>query len=157
MRINSSNGLGWWATVLLYLVLSLNVIAKDKDPNMIVQGTVFLIDKDSSTIMVDTRTGVRRVVLYSPDTKFRYGRSDKGQESTIGEVQKTQYISCTWQVRRWSAPGSQGVRTPVAEIDGRARLAPQRLSSRSYGLRLDPAEFSTVLWKTLCKISLNLR
>ncbi len=61
MRIDSSNALGWWAMVLLYLVLSLNVIAKDKDPNIIVQGTVFLIDKDSSIIMVDTRAGVRRL------------------------------------------------------------------------------------------------
>ena len=94
MRINSFNALGWWAAVLFYLVLGLNVIAKDKDPNMIVQGKVFLIDKDSSIIMVDTITGVRRLVVYSPDTKFRYGRSDKGQESAIGQVQNTQYISC---------------------------------------------------------------
>ncbi len=95
MRINSSNALGCWAMVFLYLVLSLNVIAKDKDPNIIVQGTVFLIDKDSSIIMVDTRTGVRRLVVYSLDTKFRYGRSDKGQESAINQVQETQFISCS--------------------------------------------------------------
>ncbi len=98
MRINSSNALGWWAMVqamvLLYLVLSLNVIAKDKAPNIIVQGTVFLIDKDSSIIMVDTRTGARRLVVYSLDTKFRYGRSDKGKESAISQVQETQFISC---------------------------------------------------------------
>jgi hypothetical protein len=95
MRASSSNALGWWTTVLLSLVLSPNVIAKDKDPNMIVQGTVFLIDKDSSIIMVDTKTGVRRLVVYSPDTKFRYGRSDKGQESSILQVQEFQFISCS--------------------------------------------------------------
>ena len=95
MRINSSNAFGWWAMVLLYLVLTLNMIAKDKDSNIIVQGTVFLIDKDSSIIMVDTRTGVRRLVVYSLDTKFRYGRSDKGQESAINQVQETQFISCS--------------------------------------------------------------
>ena len=61
---------------------------------MIVQGKVFLIDKNSSIIMVDTRIGARRLVVYSPDTKFRYGRRDKGQESTIDQVQETQYISC---------------------------------------------------------------
>jgi hypothetical protein len=94
MPINPSGPIGWCATVLVYLVLNLNVTAKDKGPNMIIQGTVFLIDKDSSTIMVDTRTGARRVVVYSPDTKFRYGRSDKGQESGIGQVEKSQYISC---------------------------------------------------------------
>ena len=72
MRINSFYAPGWWATVLLYLVLSFNVIAKDKDPNMIVQGKVFLIDKDSSIIMVDTITGVRRLVV--PDLCAPAGR-----------------------------------------------------------------------------------
>ncbi len=96
MRINSSDALGWWTTVLLYFVLSLNVNAndKDKDANMLVQGTVFLIDKDSSIIMVDTKAGVRRLVVYGPDTKFRYGRGDKGQESSVLQVQEFQYISC---------------------------------------------------------------
>ena len=95
MRINSFDALSWWATVLLYLVLNLNVLAKDKYPNMIVQGKVFLIDKDSSIIMVDTITGARRVVVYSPGTKFWYGRSDKGKESSIVQVQEFQYISCS--------------------------------------------------------------
>jgi hypothetical protein len=94
MRINPSGPLSRCATILLYLVLSFNMTARGKDPNTIIQGAVFLIDKDSSTIMVDTRTGARRVVVYSPETKFKYGRSDKAQESTIGEVQRTQYISC---------------------------------------------------------------
>jgi len=78
-------------------MLSLNMTAKDKDPNTIVQGAVFLIDKNSSTIMVDMRTGDRRVVVFGPDTKFRLGRGDKGQDSTIEEVQNTQYISCRGQ------------------------------------------------------------
>ena len=95
MRISSSNALGWWATVLLYLVLSLNVNAKDKGSNGIVQGKVFLIDKGSSIIMVDTITGARRVVLYSLDTKFSYGRNNKGKESSILQVQEFQYISCS--------------------------------------------------------------
>ena len=95
MRVYSFSALGWWATVLLYLVLNLNVIAKEKVPNMIVQGKVFLIDKDSSIIMVDTITGARRVVVYSPDTKFSYGRTNKGKESAIDQVQEAQYISCT--------------------------------------------------------------
>ena len=61
---------------------------------MIVHGKVFLIDKDSSIIMVDTITGARRVVVYSPNTKFSYGRTNRGKESTIDQVQETQYISC---------------------------------------------------------------
>jgi len=78
-------------------MLSFIVTAKDKGPNTIVQGAVFLIDKDTSTIMVDMKNGDRRVVVYSPDTKFTFGRGDKGQESAIGEVQKDQYISCRGQ------------------------------------------------------------
>jgi hypothetical protein len=94
MRINSFNAPGWWAAALLPLVVSLNVNAKEKAPSRIVQGTVYLIDKDSSTIMVDTKTGLRRLVVYSSETKFRYGRNDKGQESSIGQVKESQYISC---------------------------------------------------------------
>jgi len=52
------------------------MVAKDKAPNTIkLQGKIFMVDKDSSTIMVDTKSGVRRLVVYSPDTKFKYGRS----------------------------------------------------------------------------------
>ena len=94
MRINPSGCLGRCANVLVCLGLSLNVAAKDKDPSTIIQGTVFLIDRTGSTIMVDTRGGLRRLVVYSPDTKFRFGRNNKGQESSLEEVQKTRYISC---------------------------------------------------------------
>ena len=94
MRVNSSSPVGWCLTALLFLVLVVNVMAKDKDPTMIVQGTVFLIDKDTSIIMVDTTSGTRRVVVYNPDTKFRYGRRNKTKESAISQVQEDQYISC---------------------------------------------------------------
>jgi hypothetical protein len=95
MRISSTSfGLG--VAVLLSLVLSLSMVAKDKVPNTIMlQGKVFMIDKDSSTIMVDTRSGARRLVVYSPDTEFKYGRSGKGKESSLDEVKETHYISCT--------------------------------------------------------------
>ena len=92
MRMYSSNLVGWSAAVLLSLVIGFTVIAKDKAPN--VEGKVFLIDRDSSIIMVDTPSGVRRLVVYSLDTKFRYGRNHKGTESSLAQVQETQYISC---------------------------------------------------------------
>ena len=60
MRISSTNGLGFGVAVLLCLVLSLSMVAKDRVPKTInIQGKVFLIDKDSSTIMVDTKNGAR--------------------------------------------------------------------------------------------------
>ena len=96
MRISSSNTLGLWGAVLLSLTLSLSVVAKDKAPNMInLQGTVFMINKDSSTITVDTKRGARRLVVYSPDTTFRYGRSGKGKKSSVDQVMETHYISCS--------------------------------------------------------------
>jgi hypothetical protein len=96
MRISSPNCLGFRVAVLLSLLLSLSMVAKDRAPKTInIQGKVFMIDKDSSTIMVDTKSGVRRLVVYSPDTKFKYGRSGKGKESSLDEVKETQYISCT--------------------------------------------------------------
>ena len=95
MRTNSSNAPGWWAAALYPLSTQSQRDCRGKrGPSMIVQGIVFLIDRDSSTIMVDTKTGLRRLVVYSSETKFRYGRNDKGQESSIGQVQKTQYIAC---------------------------------------------------------------
>jgi len=94
MRISSFNTVGFGVAVLLSLVLTLNVVAKDKAPNMSVQGKVFMIDRDSSTIMVDAKSGARRLVVYSPDTKFKYGRSGKGKESSVDQILKTQYISC---------------------------------------------------------------
>lgn len=78
----------------LFLVLAFHVIAKDKNPGTVVQGTVFLVDRNTSIIMVDTATGARHVVLYKPDTKFTYGRRNKASESTISEVHEHQYISC---------------------------------------------------------------
>ena|ERR1017187_2980445 len=96
MRISSSTSLGLVIALLLSLALSLNVVAKDKAPNMInVQGKVFMIDKDSSTIMVDTKSGARRLVVYSPDTKFKYGSSGKGKESSWDQIREAHYISCT--------------------------------------------------------------
>jgi hypothetical protein len=64
MRISSSNALGSGGAILLSLTLALSLVAKDKAPNMInVQGTVFMINKDNSTITVDTKSGARRLVL----------------------------------------------------------------------------------------------
>ena len=95
MRIRSSDNLGLRGAVLLALVLGL-LVAKDKSPKMTnVQGKVFMIEKDSSTIMVDTKSGDRRLVVYSPDTKFKYGRSSKGKESSSEQVKAADYISCT--------------------------------------------------------------
>lgn len=96
MRISCTQSLGLGVAVLVSLVLTLSLLAKDKAPNTTkLQGRVFMIDKDSSTIMVDTKSGARRLVVYSPDTKFEYASRGRGKESSLNEVKGTQYISCT--------------------------------------------------------------
>jgi hypothetical protein len=114
MRINSADASGLWAGVLITLLLSTGMSAKDKEPSTAVQGTVFLIDKDTSTIMVDTKSGLRRVVIYGPDTKFKHGRNDKGQESAVGKVMEAEYISCTGK-------SDDGARLVAQECVHRAR------------------------------------
>ena len=53
-----------------------------------------MTDKDASTITVELRGGLRRLVVYSADTKFKYGRSSKGKDSSLEQVHETNYISC---------------------------------------------------------------
>jgi hypothetical protein len=96
MQIGPLNILSVEAPVLFCLALSLGADAKDKTPNLVaVQGKVFLIDKASSTIMVDTKGAGRRLVAYGPNTRFEYGRARKGTESSLDRVKETDYISCT--------------------------------------------------------------
>ena len=95
--------IGFWnrtpslkASVVLSLALILGAVAKDKTSgSATVQGKVFLIDREHSTIMVDTKTGVRRLVAYSAGTEFKYGRNDKGRESSADDLKESDSISCT--------------------------------------------------------------
>src|SRR5262245_19441383 len=96
MGANLSKVVRLCVVVLLGIVLALNGSAKDDASKMAsLQGKVFMIDKDSSTITVDTKGGVRRLVVYSADTKFKYGHSSKGKDSSSEQVKETNYISCT--------------------------------------------------------------
>jgi len=91
-----TTGIGLCLAVLFGLVVTLHMAAKDKDTTkmMNVQGRVHMVDKDSSTITVDTKDGRRRLVVYGPDTKFKYGHSTKGKDSSWDQVKENNYISC---------------------------------------------------------------
>lgn len=80
---------------LLTLVLILAAMAKDNPVTVAVQGRVFLIDQSTSTIMVDTKTDGRRLVVYGANTRFEYGRSGKARESSVSQIKETDYISCS--------------------------------------------------------------
>ena len=81
--------------ILLSLLAVLCATAKHKPDNVAVQGKVFLIDKNTSTIMVDTKADGRRLVVYSPNTRVEYGRSGKGREVPVDQIKPADYISCT--------------------------------------------------------------
>ena len=69
--------LGLSFAILLGLVLPFSAIAADKPKKPAkmsnLQGKVQMMSKDNSTITVEQRGGLRRVVMYSGDTKFMYG------------------------------------------------------------------------------------
>jgi hypothetical protein len=82
--------------VLLTLVVVTSLVAADKPPKMMnVHGRVQMLDKDSSTITVEMKGGVRRKVAYSGDTKFLYGHSHDNKPSSWDQVKENHYISCS--------------------------------------------------------------
>ena len=93
MTIRFLNLPGYCLTALLALTAAGG--ASDKPPKLTnLQGKIHLIDKDNSTITVDTKNGSRRLIVYRPETKIRYGHSSKGKESSWEQVHETNYISC---------------------------------------------------------------
>jgi len=98
MRLRISGVVGLCFAVLLGFVLAFNLVAKDKAPKAPktsnVQGTVQMIDKDSSTITVEKGT-IKRQVVFSGDTKFMYGHSNNNKPGSADQVKTGNYISCS--------------------------------------------------------------
>jgi hypothetical protein len=95
MRTRYSGLLGLSLAVLLALLLGASVLAADKPPKMMnVQGKVQMLDKNASTITVDVK-GAMRKVIYSSDTKFLYGHSKNSKPGSSDQVKEGNYISCS--------------------------------------------------------------
>ena len=95
MRIRFSQMVGLSLAALAGLFVAADVAATEKDTKLTnLQGKVRMIDTDNSTITVDTKAGPRRLVVYNAETKFRYGHSGKGKESSAEQVHESNYISC---------------------------------------------------------------
>ena len=80
MRVRFSGVWGLSVAILLGVVLAFTAVAADKPKKppkpakmSNLQGKVQMMSKDNSTITVEQRGGLRRVVMYSGDTKFMYG------------------------------------------------------------------------------------
>ena len=94
MLVKSSDILRRCVVILGVLVLYLDLpAAGDKRNKVTVSGGVYLVDQNTLTIMVDTRNGGRRLVIWNQDTKFKYGRGGKAS-SSWQQVKEAQYISC---------------------------------------------------------------
>ncbi len=84
------------AVILAGLVCSLMPAKSENPPKLMnLQGRVRMIDTDNALITVDTKAGARRLVVYSPETKFIYGHSAKGKPSSSEQVRENNYISCS--------------------------------------------------------------
>lgn len=79
----------------LFVLLAFTAMAADKPAKESnIQGTVQMMNKDTSTITV-LRGAVRREVVYSGDTKFMYGHSGSNKPGAIDQVKEGYYISCS--------------------------------------------------------------
>jgi hypothetical protein len=97
MRLKGTAVIG----ILLGLAMAFSLGAKDKAPKapkmMNVQGRVQMIDKNTSAITVQ-KGNLKKVVVYSGDTKFMYGHSKNNKPGMMDQVKEGWYISCSGPV-----------------------------------------------------------
>jgi hypothetical protein len=96
MRVKFSGIVGMSFAALLGLVLAFNIVAADKPMKMAnLQGKVQMMNKDTSTITVEQKGGLRRQALYSGDTKFSMGSSKKNKPGSLDQVKEGNFINCS--------------------------------------------------------------
>jgi hypothetical protein len=59
-----------------------------------ITGTVHMIEKDKSTIMV-AKGNLQRQVIYNSDTKWMYGTQASNKPSSLDALKENWYINCT--------------------------------------------------------------
>ena len=67
--------------------------AKARKPDTI-QGTVRTMNKDKSQITVRTSQGAERTVLYSADTKWGLGTSEKNTPTSLDKLKEGYFLNC---------------------------------------------------------------
>jgi len=73
---------------------ALNLAAADKKPKASqLNGTVKMINKDKSTIVVAKMNNERQIV-YSADTKWLYGTQSSNKPSSLDDLKEGWYINC---------------------------------------------------------------
>ena len=69
-------------------------VAKDKKASTgKINGTVHMLNKDTSTITVQ-KGSVQRQVVYSADTKWMYGTQGSAKAAALDQLKEGWYINC---------------------------------------------------------------
>ena len=97
MRIRFSGFSGLCLVVLLGLVLTFQLSAKDKaaakGKTGTVQGTVQSVDKTRNIITV-ANGNVKHEVIYAPDTQWMSGHSKDSKPASLDGLKENYYVSC---------------------------------------------------------------
>jgi hypothetical protein len=80
-------------SILVCLTLGPAGAADKKAKEGQITGTVHMIDKDKSTIVV-TKGATPRQVIYNSDTKWMHGTQENNKPSSLDELKENWYINC---------------------------------------------------------------
>ncbi|HKW98977.1 MAG TPA: hypothetical protein VJN43_14655 [Bryobacteraceae bacterium] len=80
--------------VVMAIALGPSAIAKEKKAKEgQLNGTVHMMNKDSSTITI-MKNNVQRQIVYSDQTKWMYGTQGNAKPSSLDQLQQGWYINC---------------------------------------------------------------
>ena len=79
--------------VLLALVVAPAVAKEKKAKQGQLNGTVHMINKDTSTITV-MKNNAQRQVVYNNDTKWMYGTQADAKPSSLDQLKENWYVNC---------------------------------------------------------------
>jgi ABC-type antimicrobial peptide transport system permease subunit len=79
-------------SVLLVLAVG-SAVAKEKAKQGQLNGTVHMINKDTSTITI-MKNNAQRQVIYNNDTKWMYGTQAAAKPGSLDQLKEGWYINC---------------------------------------------------------------
>jgi ABC-type antimicrobial peptide transport system permease subunit len=79
--------------VLLAFVVASAVAKEKKAKQGQLNGTVHMINKDTSTITV-MKNNAQRQVVYNNDTKWMYGTQGSAKPSSLDQLKENWYVNC---------------------------------------------------------------
>lgn len=93
MRCSIVKSIALCVGILVCVAFSSAGAADKKAKEGQITGTVHMIDKDKSTIVV-TKGATPRQVIYNSDTKWMHGTQASNKPSSLDELKENWYINC---------------------------------------------------------------